>query len=43
MAELNARISCSNETRTALKELARDDERYEDVLQRLMDAHKENA
>lgn len=43
MAELNARIPCSDETRTTLRELADDDERYEDVLIRLVQEHKENA
>lgn len=46
MAELNARIACTEQTRSALKERAREDERYEDVLVRLLrateDAH-ENA
>lgn len=39
MAELNARVPCTSETRDELRALKNDDEqRYEDVLQRMLDA-----
>ena len=37
MTELNARVSCTSETRDNLRALKAGDERYEDVLQRLLD------
>lgn len=43
MAELDARIACSSETRAEIKELRAPDERYEDVLRRLVREHKDNA
>lgn len=45
MAELNARIPCKTETRDQLRSLKRDADRYEDVLQRLLERHEdtENA
>jgi hypothetical protein len=39
MAELNARIALTDETRTDLKALAGENERYEDVLRRLLREH----
>lgn len=36
MAELDARIPCTSETRDELRALKNDTERYEDVLRRLM-------
>jgi hypothetical protein len=43
MAELNARIPTTAETRDELRALKRDSERYEDVLRRLLRDHKNNA
>jgi len=43
MAELNARVPCTAETRDKLRALKTDTERYEDVLQRLIRDHEENA
>jgi hypothetical protein len=37
MARLDARIPCQSETRDQLRALKRDNDRYEDVLQRLLD------
>lgn len=42
MAELNARIPCRSETRDAIRALKQDSERYEDVLQRLLDEARQN-
>lgn len=39
MAELNARIACTDETRESLRELTREGERYEDTLVRLLEQH----
>lgn len=41
MAELNARIACTEETRAALRKRAGENERYEDVLVRLLQATKD--
>jgi hypothetical protein len=38
MAELNARIPCQDETRDELRALKEGSERYDDVLQRMLDA-----
>lgn len=43
MAELNARIPCTADTRTEIRRLREDGERYEDVLQRLLREHEGNA
>jgi hypothetical protein len=43
MAELNARVPCSDETRNALRDRKRDGERYEEVLARLLRETDENA
>lgn len=43
MAELNARVPCTSETRDKLRALKTDNERYEDVLQRLVNEHNDNA
>lgn len=44
MAELNARVPCTTETRDELRALKTDeDQRYEDVLRRLVREHKNNA
>lgn len=41
MAELDARVPCTSETRDELRALKNDDEqRYEDVLRRLVREHK---
>lgn len=40
MTELQARIPCQTETRDRLRGLKRDAERYEDVLQRLLEGHE---
>jgi hypothetical protein len=37
MSELNARLPCRSETRDKIRALKRDSERYEDVLQRLIE------
>jgi len=37
MAELSARVPCTTNTRDELRALKTDSERYEDVLQRLID------
>lgn len=42
MAELDARIPCDTETRDEIRALKRDSERYEDVLQRLLNEAREN-
>jgi len=42
MAELNARIPCRSKTRDEIRALKQDSERYEDVLQRLLDEAREN-
>jgi hypothetical protein len=42
MAELNARVPCTTETRDELRALKTDAERYEDVLRRLIDDHSQN-
>ena len=42
MAELDARVPCSSETRDELRALKTDNERYEDVLRRLI-RDEENA
>jgi hypothetical protein len=42
MAELNARIPCRSETRDEIRALKRDSERYEDVLQRLLNEARGN-
>jgi len=42
MAELNARIPCRSETRDEIRALKQDSERYEDVLQRLLDEARQN-
>jgi hypothetical protein len=39
MPEENARIPCTVETRDALRALVDEDERYEDVLRRMLDKH----
>jgi hypothetical protein len=44
MAELDARVPCTTETRDDLRALKTDeDQRYEDVLRRLVREHKDNA
>lgn len=43
MAELDARIPCTVDTRTEIRRLRDDGERYEDVLRRLLREHEENA
>lgn len=42
MAELDARIPTRSETRDELRALKNDNERYEDVLRRLLDEHQQN-
>ena len=42
MAELDARVPCTSQTRDELRRLKTDAERYEDVLRRLIDEHGEN-
>lgn len=42
MAELNARVPCTTDTRDELRALKTDAERYEDVLQRLLRDRKDN-
>ena len=42
MAELNARIPAKSETRDELRALKTDNERYEDVLRRLLDNYQQN-
>lgn len=42
MAELDARIPCTSETRDDLRTLKNDSERYEDVLRRLL-GNEDNA
>jgi predicted CopG family antitoxin len=42
MAELNARVPCTDDTRSRLKSLKEGSERYEDVLQRLLEEHGES-
>jgi len=37
MAELDARIPCRSETRDELRALKQDNDRYDDVLRRLID------
>lgn len=37
MAELDARLPCRSETRDEIRALKQENERYEDVLQRLLD------
>lgn len=37
MSELDARLPCRSETRDRIRSLKRGTERYEDVLQRLLD------
>jgi hypothetical protein len=43
MAELDARVPCTSETRDELRALKTDTERYEDVLQRLLREREGNA
>lgn len=43
MAELNARVPCTSETRDKIRALKTDNERYEDVLQRLLREREDNA
>lgn len=43
MTELTARIPCSSPTRDELRAQKRDTERYEDVLQRLLEDHGNNT
>lgn len=43
MAELDARIPTTVDTRDQLRALKTDNERYEDVLQRLLREYEENA
>lgn len=43
MAELDARIPTTVSTRDRLRALKTDNERYEDVLQRLLRDHEDNA
>lgn len=43
MSELDARIPCTSETRTRLRRMRGDAERYEDVLQRLLQHHEDAA
>jgi len=43
MAELDARVPTTTETRDELRALKTDNERYEDVLRRLLREHKDNA
>ena len=41
MAELDARVPCSTATRDHLRALKTDNDRYEDVLRRLIDETQE--
>ena len=43
MAELNARVPCTSETRDELRALKTDNERYEDVLRQLVEEHGDKA
>lgn len=43
MAELDARIALQAETRDELRALKSNSERYEDVICRLIQEHKENT
>lgn len=43
MAELNARVPVTSELRDELRALKTDDDRYEDVLRRLVREHKDNG
>lgn len=43
MGELDARVPLTAETRDELRALKTDNERYEDVLQRLLREHKKTA
>jgi len=43
MAELDARVPTTAKTRDELRELKTDNDRYEDVLRRLLREHKDNA
>jgi hypothetical protein len=42
MSELDARLPCRSETRDEIRALKRDSERYEDVLQRLLNEARGN-
>jgi hypothetical protein len=42
MAELNARVPCSVETRDDLRALKTDNQRYEDVLRELVAEYRDN-
>lgn len=42
MAELDARIACTSETRAEIREMRGEGERYEDVLRRLLDNYQQN-
>lgn len=42
-ADLTARITCTPETRDRVRALKQGTERYEDVLQRLIQVYDENA
>jgi hypothetical protein len=42
MAELNARIPCTDETRAEIRSLCNRSERYEDLLQRMLEVYKEH-
>lgn len=42
MAELDARLPCRSETRDEIRALKTDNERYEDVLRRLINEHQQN-
>ena len=42
MANLSARLPCEPETRDRIRSMKTDNERYEDVLRRLMDHYEEN-
>jgi len=43
MAELDARVPVTSELRDELRALKTDDDRYEDVLRRLVREHKDNG
>ena len=42
MAELDARVPCQSETRDRLRELKEDNDRYDDVIQRLLESADTN-
>lgn len=43
MTDLSARVRCTSETRDKLRALKTGSERYEEVLQRLLREHEDNA